>query len=99
MMPGMIGGRIVNGDDSPQVEERPGKNGLGAALRFILDITGDIFIAALVLFSILVVLEALNPGFVSFFFNLDILVPIILVAGAIAIFTRRSKGDSSGSGG
>ena len=63
----------------------------------MLDINSDIFLAALSLFSILVIIESLKPGYVSFFFNLSIVVPVILITGAIAVLAGKNQGDSDNS--
>jgi hypothetical protein len=56
-------------------------------LSLLRDAVFDVFTATLLLYLLLVVLEKIKRGFVSFFFNLDIMLGIVVVAGALTALT------------
>ena len=89
----------MNEAGDPRNEMEPEGSGPGSVRRFLLGMNNDVFIAALVLFAILIVVENIRLGTVSFFFNLDILVPVVLITGVIAIFAGKNEGGSGGSPG
>jgi amino acid transporter len=56
-------------------------------LALLRDAIRDIFVAALVVYLVLLMLEWVKRGFASFFFNMDILLAVVLVTGIIALIT------------
>jgi hypothetical protein len=66
---------------------------------FTRDVSRDIFIAALLVYLVLVVLERLERGFASYFFELNILLVVVVATGGLAILSgamsaRRGAAES-----
>lgn len=60
-------------------------------LKILNRIFSDLFLTSFSLFIILVILEDLRPGFVTFWFNLNILVWIVILSGLITLFTSQNN--------
>ncbi|MBN2169482.1 MAG: hypothetical protein JW738_09580 [Actinobacteria bacterium] len=63
-------------------------------LRSGVGINRDLFLISLVLYIFLFILETVKPGFVSFFFNINILVLVILISGFIMVFSTALKPEN-----
>lgn len=64
---------------------------IGTFLRFFID---EVFRVALLTYLFLLLLEALQPGFVSTYFNLTILFLLVLVAGVISTLLSKTPPDA-----
>jgi len=60
-------------------------------LEFLRDIVQNIFEASLVLYLIFLLLETIKEGFISFFFNLNILLVVVLISGVIAVLVGKEE--------
>lgn len=58
-------------------------------LTFIFDITTFCFIIACITFIVFLLIDTLNPGFISDYFDLNILKYIVLFFGVMLIFKKR----------
>lgn len=56
-------------------------------LSFLRDVVRDAFVASLFVYLVLVVVERLDKGFASAFFNLNVLLGVVVVTGALTILT------------
>ena len=62
-------------------------------IKSIYYLTRDLFFISGVCVLTLLILEDVQPGFVSFWFEIRIVLFITLISGLIALFTSRKKND------
>jgi len=60
-------------------------------LRFFRDVNRDVFIASLMVYLALIILDRVKKGFASYFFNMNSLLAVVVVTGALAVIS----GDTS----
>ena len=79
--------------NSDGIEGGKRERGVGGSRRtgFIRDMNRDVFTVSLVLYLVLTVIEQLSYGFVSFFFDMNILLAVVLVTGALLAVTGGLK--------
>lgn len=56
-------------------------------LRFLAEVVRDVFLASLLVYLVLLVLDRVEKGFASYFFDLDILLWIVLATGVLSAFS------------
>ena len=56
-------------------------------------LTRDLFYISGICLLILLIIEDVQPGFVSFWFDIKIILYIVLISGLIALFTSKRKND------
>ena len=62
-------------------------------IELLRDVNQDIFGVSLSLYLIFVLLETIKEGFVSFFFNINYLLVIVLASGVITVLTGEEKAE------
>jgi uncharacterized membrane protein len=62
---------------------------------FLRDAVRDIFAASLAVYLVTVILEIVRPGFASHFFNLNTLLAVIVVSGALAVLVGAACAESA----
>jgi len=60
-------------------------------LEFLRDLNQNIFEASLVLYLVFLLLEMIKEGYISFFFNLNILLVVVLISGVIAVLVGKEE--------
>jgi len=58
------------------------------AIDFILDINKDVFEISLITYLVFLLIEELKEGFISYNFNLNILLGLVIVSGILTIFSK-----------
>ena len=73
--------------DGKRGEENGGTVGPGTSgfVGFIREVNYEVFLVSLVLFLTVELVDHVRSGYVSFFFNIDIIFAVVLVTGAIAL--------------
>ncbi|MDY6794624.1 MAG: hypothetical protein SWK76_04985 [Actinomycetota bacterium] len=66
---------------------------LRGSLKFLLYINWNVFAASLNAYIVLIVLDKLKYGFASFFFNMNILLAVVVVTGCVAVLTSSLTRD------
>ncbi len=62
-------------------------------IELLRDVNQDIFSVSITLLLIFLLLEKIKEGFVSFFFNINILIVIVVVSGIITVLTGEEKAE------
>jgi len=61
--------------------------------KLVYYLTKELFFVSGICFLLLLIIEDIRPGFVSFWFDLKIILFISLISGLFCLFTSKGKND------
>lgn len=90
--------KMVSNSDGINGEKRGRGAGGSGRTGFPRGVNRDIFTVSLVLYLVCTVMEQLSYGFVSFFFDMNILLAVVMVTGVLLVVTGGLKRGGRGPG-
>ena len=67
-------------------------------IELLRDVTQDVFSVSISLLLIFVLLETIKEGFISYFFNINNLIAIVVVSGVITVLAGEEKAEEEPQG-